>query len=237
MLRGIILLLTVLVAPIFPAAAQETSGGFADGSIKIGYDNRTCNSSLAGSIRYNSATACAEYCNGTGWTCPGGFSGPADCPNIGNQCADTTIFAGYHPTLHERLFLHPNSQSTGAAWRSSGAGSDTGAVDFSNGEVNQTWIVANRTIANYPAFKLCNDLNLASALGYSDWYLPSAAELVYLFTVYPTINAGSGDDFLAVEYWSSTEYDSTDGLWGRFSSGRLTNNVKTGAADIRCLRR
>ena len=124
-----------------------------------------------------------------------------------------------------------------AAWRSSGSGSDTGAVNHADGKVNQDWIVANRTIANYPAFKLCNDLNLASALGHTDWYLPSSSELYYLFSVYQTLNAGAGDDFVVTEYWSSTEYDSSNGLWQRFSSGRLTDSSKSSSADVRCIRR
>ncbi len=37
--------------------AQETSGGFPGGSVLIGYDNRACIASLAGSIRYNSSGA------------------------------------------------------------------------------------------------------------------------------------------------------------------------------------
>lgn len=68
----ILLLFTLALVGFAPeqAIAQETSGGFVGGSVKIGYDNRTCVSGLAGSIRYNSATSCAEYCDGASWACP-----------------------------------------------------------------------------------------------------------------------------------------------------------------------
>jgi hypothetical protein len=41
------------------------------GSIIPGADSRMCDGTIAGAIRYNSATSCAEYCNGTDWQCPG----------------------------------------------------------------------------------------------------------------------------------------------------------------------
>lgn len=63
----VIALLMVLTLSTL-AAAQETSGNFQGGSIKIGYDNRACNSSLAGSIRFNSGTNLVEVCGGVSWT-------------------------------------------------------------------------------------------------------------------------------------------------------------------------
>lgn len=55
-----------------PVGAQETSGSFTEGSIKIGYDNRTCNSALEGSLRYNSAASSVEVCDGLSWQTWGG---------------------------------------------------------------------------------------------------------------------------------------------------------------------
>lgn len=54
------------------AAAQETSGNFQGGSVRIGYDSRTCDSTLAGSIRYNSATNTIQVCDGASWQTWGG---------------------------------------------------------------------------------------------------------------------------------------------------------------------
>lgn len=50
-----------------PAQAQETSGDFANGSIMIGDDTRDCDSSLAGSMRYNQTTEKIQFCKGTRW--------------------------------------------------------------------------------------------------------------------------------------------------------------------------
>ena len=50
-------------------SAQETSGNFTGGSIKIGYDSRICVAGLAGSLRYNSSgSASVEVCDGSNWT-------------------------------------------------------------------------------------------------------------------------------------------------------------------------
>lgn len=168
-----------------------------------------------------------------------GCTGPSGCTSIGDQCADNTIFAGCHPTQSWPLFIHPNDQSATAAWRSSGSGSETGAVDAEDGRVNQDWIVANRIIANFPAFKGCDDLNQASALGYTDWYLPSRVEMFYIWSVQAAINAGPGDDLVVTDYWSSNEYTTTntDAYFQRFTNGVLSVVPKSTLKGVRCVRR
>ena len=44
----------------------------------MGEDSDSCNGSKEGAIRYDTTSKCAEYCNGTSWTCPdsGGYAGP-----------------------------------------------------------------------------------------------------------------------------------------------------------------
>lgn len=227
---------------IFPVAvfAQETSGGFSEGSVLIGYDNRTCTSTLAGAIRYNSASS-VEFCDGTSWAAPssGGapdFSGPTGCANVGDQCADSTIYAGIHPTSHVHIFLHPNNQSTSSAWSTEDV--VTNATDPNDGGVNQDWIVANKTITVYPAFKDCDDLNGVSSLGYTDWYLPSRIELNLLWIHYADINAGPGDSFLATQYWSSTEFDFEFAFAQTIAdAGASVSAFKGGNKDVRCIRR
>ena len=61
----------IMMLPL-PAGAQETSGSFTEGSIKIGYDSRTCSSALEGSLRYSSAADCIEFCDGLSWQTWGG---------------------------------------------------------------------------------------------------------------------------------------------------------------------
>ncbi|MEH6575669.1 MAG: hypothetical protein V7731_01200 [Amphritea sp.] len=62
-----VFLLCFVLFPAFIVAAQETSGSFKGGSLAIGYDNRACNASLAGNIRYNSGAPAMEYCDGINW--------------------------------------------------------------------------------------------------------------------------------------------------------------------------
>lgn len=52
------------------AAWAQQSASFSDGGTTVGYDSRTCDASIEGTLRYNSASSCVEFCNGTGWTCP-----------------------------------------------------------------------------------------------------------------------------------------------------------------------
>lgn len=47
-------------------SAQESSGSFTDGSVQVGFDNRTCVASLEGAIRYNSGGGSGgkiEFCS------------------------------------------------------------------------------------------------------------------------------------------------------------------------------
>tara|TARA_Y100000310_G_scaffold279036_1_gene297920 strand:+ start:816 stop:1709 length:894 start_codon:yes stop_codon:yes gene_type:complete len=68
------------------------------GSIKIGFDTRTCDSTLTGSIRYNSGTNNMEFCDATDWTSIGqagaqsgggpdfDYTGPLIGGKTGAQC-------------------------------------------------------------------------------------------------------------------------------------------------------
>ncbi len=55
--------------------AQGSFDAGASGSVRPGYDNRTCTTAIEGSIRYNSSSTCAEFCDGSNWTCPSGGAG------------------------------------------------------------------------------------------------------------------------------------------------------------------
>lgn len=165
------------------------------------------------------------------------FKGPSDCPEIGNQCGDNSIYAGLHPTLNEWMFIHPNNQSN-SRWSSESVA--TGATNPADGRLNQAWIVANKTIGNYQAFQRCAVLSGANELGHTDWYLPSSVELHQLWAVRAQINAGPGDDFVdGSTYWSSLESASTLAKGVDFTAaGGIGNSVKTNTApDVRCMRR
>jgi hypothetical protein len=58
----------ILAFPI-GGIAQTAFDGSSEGSIIIGYDNQTCNSSIEGAIRYNSSGGgMIQVCDGTSWT-------------------------------------------------------------------------------------------------------------------------------------------------------------------------
>ncbi|MCB9981388.1 MAG: hypothetical protein H6860_03205 [Rhodospirillales bacterium] len=72
-IRHILLAGFILPLALAPTLyAQETSADFSGGSIKIGYDNQTCNASLEGAIRYDSSSNALEYCTGSAWQAMGG---------------------------------------------------------------------------------------------------------------------------------------------------------------------
>ncbi|MCB9959688.1 MAG: DUF1566 domain-containing protein [Rhodospirillaceae bacterium] len=179
-------------------------------------------------------------------TCGGA---PADCTNIGDVCTDGTVFAGCHPhpaLSDQRLFLHPNNQSSSEDWNQAGSEANSGIDDSVaaanyDGRANQTWIEANRAVnaTNYDAFYLCKQLNDSSSQGHTDWYLPSRIELYYLWSVQDDINNASlgGDDFIATIYWSSTEYIGTSAWYQSFSFGTQSFATKATGYDVRCLRR
>lgn len=71
---------------LFFSASLSMAGTAADfsgangGSVIVGEDSESCDSSKSGAIRYNSSTSCAEFCDGSAWVCPNSgppaFSGP-----------------------------------------------------------------------------------------------------------------------------------------------------------------
>lgn len=111
-------------------------------------------------------------------------------------------------------------------WCTSNAYYSTGASDSNNGQFNaqmvDTYVNNNSrglTYSNFPAFNyIKNYMNAGTGVGgYTDWYLPSFQELLFIFAngewfhkyynnpivYFPTLAAGG--------YWSSTEYSSTVG--------------------------
>ena len=173
---------------------------------------------------------------------------PADCSSIGAVCTDGTVFVGCHPhpaLSDQKLFLHPNNQSASEDWNQAGASTNSGinsstATAAYDGRANQQWIEANRTVnaTNFDAFHLCKQLNDASALGHTDWYLPSRVEMYYLWSVKSDVDAGPSANFMSATYWTSTESNS-DRAWSQHLNGgnQDTNATKLANHDIRCLRR
>ncbi len=67
------IVMAIIIAGHAPSAFAQTSinaSGAGGGAIIPGADSRACDTTTEGSLRWNSATSCTEYCNGYGWTCP-----------------------------------------------------------------------------------------------------------------------------------------------------------------------
>lgn len=114
------------------------------------------------------------------------------------------------------------SKRTLMNWSTSAALYTTGASDPNNGQVNcqmvDAYITNNTrglTYANFPAFNyIKNHMNAGTGVnGYTDWYLPSYQELLFIFK-----NSGWYPKFSntpivyldeTIGYWSSTEYSSS----------------------------
>lgn len=164
-------------------------------------------------------------------TLTGGLSGPAGCANIGDLCADGTVFAGWHPITQAHLFIPTTDQGT-SEWKTSTGTDDIATDSDSDGAANSAQ-VANST--TFPAFKLCKDL---TAGGYSDWYLPSRVELYYIRSVRGTIEAGGNiTNFQTSPYWSSTENGTNYAWYQVFTTGTQNYYSKTNPMVVRCVRR
>lgn len=214
-----------------------------NGEVKFNYTGIGCDGDREGAIRYDSAGGTPwEYCNGSAWVPfeSAGLTGPAGCSDIGDLCADGTVFAGYHPITQEHLFIPPTDQERPGSpgtytmnWKNAIGTNDISTDSTADGKVNH----ANRggAIGNFQAFQACEDLSFGA---HTDWYLPSRVEAYYLWSVHETIEAGGNiTNFQNAAYWSSTEYG-TNGAWVQsFYDGLQTSSDKTDGYRVRCVRR
>jgi hypothetical protein len=150
---------------------------------------------------------------------------------VGDVCSDGSLFAGfmlYNNSSCEPLFVADIDQ-TASAFGPSPETSTTN--DYIDGRVNHEWIVANKTLSNYPAFEECENLNRH---GHTDWYLPAVEELQLIW-----INRVAIGGFSTNEYWPSTESDNWGGWNINFANGmrRETDDSKANSHEVRCVRR
>ncbi len=194
-------------------------------------------SGIAGDLLYNNTYHVLQYCDGDDWRSVGSAispeqSGPADCVNVGDVCADTTIFAGWHPRTRVQLFIPATDQGTTSAWKTSVGANDIATDSVINGQDNTSQVPNSAT---FPAFKLCKDLSTG---GYTDWYLPSQVEMYYIWVMRGAIEAaGNITNFQNSSYWTSTEYDNSSGWITGLSLGTQLNSNKTLTYRVRCMRR
>lgn len=195
-----------------------------------------------GAVVYNNSFHVLQYCDGDDWKAVGGTvvggggcAAPASCPNVGDVCADGSLFAGfmlYNKSFCEPLYVTDDNQSTASQWKNATGTDDISPDDHVNGKVN----AAGRTgsISDFQAFDLCESNTYH---GKSDWYLPARTELNLLWLNRAEINAGAAGNFTENSYWSSTEYNTSNARNQSFEDGRQYRNLKTNSYDIRCVRR
>ena len=118
------------------------------------------------------------------------------------------------------------------SWGSSGVLVGGTSLSTGSGYENTTLIVsALGTTTTGKAAQLCDTLVEGS---HDDWFLPSQDELDLM---YDNLHINGLGDFAAIGYWSSSEY-SADNAWRQsFSSGLMSNNVKTSTYRVRAIRR
>jgi len=239
--------------------AQETSGGFSGGSVLVGYDNRTCDGTLEGAIRYNSAISSMEYCDGTSWTAPGivggglGCSGPADCATAGDVCTDGSVFAGcsggnaFYVTRCDFDDTWGGSSCSGTTgnqyWANDSSSTNlriVGVTDVSDGRANTTALTngvvdgtgdskSTAGLQIHQAAQFCADLSMH---GKTDWYLPSQAEGYVMY-----LNSVAIGNFSATKYWVSSENGANAWTQNFAAGGFLGGGLKNGARPVRCARR
>ena len=196
-----------------------------------------------GAVVYNNSFHVLQYCDGDDWRAVGGTvvgsgggcTAPSSCPNVGDVCADGSIFAGftlYNNSSCEPLYVTDDNQSTASQWKTSSGVDDISPDDHVDGKVNAAGRAGS--ISDFPAFDLCESNNYH---GKSDWYLPARTELNLLWLNRAAIDASADGNFTTGDYWSSTERY-TNGAWYQdFGSGNQNSFGKGNSYDVRCVRR
>ncbi len=228
--------LTILCALPLKAHAQETSGNFGGGSVKIGNDNRACSGALEGTIRYT-ASDVIEVCDGTSWASP---AAPTPC-TIGAAVGDGICAGVWQGQNLIAALAGCNDGDTIAAncdgtddteeWGSNGWGDlDNSYVDMV--QANADWATEYGSTPTNRAPGSCAGLGLDG----ETWYIPTMPQLLIMYNNKDTgswTNGGFSND----QYYSiNTRYaDTVDTI--DFTDGEIqTANSQFGTESFRCVR-
>lgn len=149
-----------------------------------------------------------------------------DCSEIGDVCSDGSVFAGFRVRENGRcqaLFAADTDQADAAF---STVTADTGADDYFDGAVNQSWIEQNATLPQYPAFQSCGNLNRH---GHADWYVPAPVEMYSMMLNWSALGL---EEFSW--YMTATEFDNAESYVATpFGIGYFS---KSDTRALRCVR-
>ena len=134
---------------------------------------------------------------------------------------------GYDSHNQHGLIAATSDQSTGAQWGCYGTATGATGTAIGTGAANTTAILAGCTTPGIAA-KLCHDYHGG---GYTDWYLPSIAELNTLYTNQVAIGG-----FASGLYWSSSEVSSSVAWSQYFVGGSLYYRYKSVTVYVRAVR-
>lgn len=246
----ITLLIAILIFAGYSLNAQvavTTDGSSADGSAMLDVkssdkgmliprvaltgtsDITTISSPVESLMVYNTATAGDVtpgfyYWNGTAWT-PMAGSSSGSSHYVGELYGGGVVFWVDHTGQHG-LILSMVDLSPGYEW--SNVSTLIGTTNDWDGASNTTEITMQLG-HSISAAKLCEDYtNIDYGTGtYSDWYLPSLAELNHVWNNFYEVQKALTNDgntnttplFRSQNYWSSSEHNFTNAWYFNFSNG------------------
>lgn len=123
------------------------------------------------------------------------------------------------------IYIHPTDNAEAVVF---GALLATGATSDNDGEANTAAITSSLGAGSYAA-QICEDLE---AFGFTDWYLPSRAELDAIYKQNYLLA-----DYGLDGYWSSTETTLNKGWSINFLKGGASDETKNLTRRCRCIRK
>ena len=165
-------------------------------------------------------------------------------PLLGTVCESGMVYAGLSPDGNVPMYTTRVDAGT-MVWNNNSTNwfdtaltncNNDGSPQCTQGEASTGALVGAGDIgAPYTAANYCENLNIH---GHSDWYLPSVRELDVLWTNRTVIgNFNLTGTAPGGYYWSSSEYDSMEGLNMQMSTSSVGGDNKNTALNVRCVRR
>lgn len=154
---------------------------------------------------------------------------------VGENYGGGIVFYVYDNGKHG-LIASTNDQDPAIQWcNPTKRYTNTAGDGIRAGRMNTMLIVALQTdddpVGNFAA-KICADFSVTiDGENYGDWYLPSKFELALLF-----INKDYVGNFNNEYYWSSTEFSSISAWCQDFSTGVVSNVIKSFPFGVRAIR-